>query len=121
MSELKENYTRNLIAIVEEVLNNIKQPIMSLEDAYLYILGATREDVFVCLQKVSNAIPDEFYYKKQGQVGREIQEEIVKDFFLFMAQENITGEIFDNNFANYIYSTITGVGAKYNLFKTSFG
>lgn len=89
---------------------------MSEKDSYLLIMGATQDDVSIYFDKITKAIPDSFFYKHSARVREEIKEHIVKEFVLFMAQEDITTEYFDNNFSSFISFMITELEHKYKMF-----
>jgi len=116
MEDVKEKYAENLKSLARVFLHDIKDKNMPVKDSYLLIMGATQHDVSICFDKITHAIPDVFFYKRSAHVRENIKEDIVKEFVLFMAQEDITAESFDNDFSNFISFTIAELGHKYKMF-----
>ena len=110
----RDVYASELLKTIDLFLEKIKRKDMTLEDAYLFTLGATRKDVDVCIFKIARALPDALIVRR-GLAQEEIQESIIKDFVLFMAQEKISSDDFDDSFANFIYSVISDTSRKYML------
>jgi hypothetical protein len=117
MANIKYEYAEHLHQITNHFLNDIKEKGMPLEDAYLYFMGATEDDVKTCLLKISHALPDNFFIQPSKLIDEEIKDEIVSEYVLFMAQEDVAAQNFGDHFANFIYSTINEVAHNHHLWR----
>lgn len=115
MSELKMTYAKDLIDISDGLLSNFTEDYSKIEEAYEVILGATQDDVSICLEKLTTALPDIFHLVADSAIDYEIKQVLAKDFLLFLSQEDISSSTFDLNFANHIYCTIVEVGTQFKL------
>lgn len=114
---IREQYANSLMAETSTWLQNFKPSEMPLEEAYLYYLNANEMDVNICMHKIAQFLPDEFYLRKHTGKVHQINMEIVKCFILFMAQEDITSSEFKNAYENFLYDMLYEIGSQYHLFE----
>lgn len=113
MHSKKEEFVKEIFYYIENICRDTLSSSEPYEELVFDVMGICREDLWVMLRKVVNALPDYIFLDQLPDLSEEVCEYLSREYILFQCQEDINDPCFANNLENFIYEVINTINQNY--------
>ena len=123
MNTEKKLFVTELSKYISDISCKQLSNFSSVDKAIYDILGMSKKDLDIILEKIVIALPDYIFVqhlsnlhliRKLSGLRQGVLEHLTKEFILFHAQEDINSTYYADNLVNFIYEIVNTINQNYN-------